>query len=77
LKFNRHFYRNHQNAAGLIATHDLELAKLSNEFPDNLHNYHFDVQVKNEEFYFDYKIKRGICTSMNASLLMKKIGIDL
>jgi MutS domain V len=67
----------HQNASGLIATHDLELTKLSDEFPANLHNYHFDVQIKNEDLYFDYKIKRGICTSMNASLLMKKIGIDL
>ena len=66
-----------QDACGLIATHDLELTKLSGEFPAHLHNYHFDVQVKNEELYFDYKIKTGICTSMNASLLMKKIGIEL
>jgi hypothetical protein len=67
----------HHSAVGLIATHDLELTKLSDEFPGNLHNYHFDVQVKDEELYFDYKIKRGVCSSMNASLLMKKIGIDL
>jgi MutS domain V len=66
-----------ENASGLIATHDLELTKLSLEFPLQLHNYHFDVQVKNEELYFDYKLKDGICNSMNASLLMKKIGIDL
>jgi DNA mismatch repair ATPase MutS len=65
------------NAAGLIATHDLELAKLANEFPDKLHNYHFDVQVAGDELYFDYKLKKGICKSMNASLLMKKIGIEL
>ena len=67
---------NHQ-AAGLIATHDLELAKLADEFPDRIHNYHFDVQVADDELYFDYKLKRGICRSMNASLLMKKIGIEL
>lgn len=67
----------HHKAAGLVATHDLELAKLANEFPDSIHNYHFDVHVKNEELYFDYKLKQGICTSMNASLLMKKIGIEL
>ncbi len=67
----------HHNAAGLIATHDLELAKLADEFPDSIHNYHFDVQVANDELYFDYKLKRGICRSMNASLLMKKIGIEL
>jgi len=65
------------NAVGLIATHDLELAKLADEFPSKLHNYHFDVQVAGDELYFDYKLKRGICTSMNASLLMKKIGIEL
>jgi len=65
------------NAVGLIATHDLELAKLAEEFPSKLHNYHFDVQVTGDELYFDYKLKRGVCTSMNASLLMKKIGIEL
>jgi hypothetical protein len=65
------------NASGLIATHDLELAKLADEFPNKLHNYHFDVQVTEGELYFDYKLKKGICTSMNASLLMKKIGIEL
>lgn len=66
-----------ENASCIVATHDLELAKLSEDYPGLLHNYHFDVQVKNEELYFDYKIKGGICQSMNASLLMKKIGIEL
>ena len=65
------------NAVGLIATHDLELARLAEELPDKLHNYHFDVQVTGDELYFDYQLKKGICTSMNASLLMKKIGIEL
>jgi len=67
----------HHNATGIIATHDLELAKLVNAFPENIHNYHFDVQVANEELYFDYKLKTGVCQSMNASILMKKIGIEL
>jgi DNA mismatch repair ATPase MutS len=67
----------HHKAAGLIATHDLELAKLADEFPLNIHNYHFDVQVAGDELYFDYKLKRGVCQSMNASILMKKIGIEL
>jgi hypothetical protein len=65
------------NAAGMIATHDLALAGLANEFPAQIHNYHFDVQVANDELYFDYQLKRGVCTSMNASILMKKIGIEL
>jgi hypothetical protein len=67
----------HRKAAGVLATHDLELAKLSDEYPGNIENYHFDVQVANDELFFDYKLKRGICKSMNASILMKKIGIEL
>ncbi|HEV7782144.1 MAG TPA: hypothetical protein VGO58_12810 [Chitinophagaceae bacterium] len=65
------------NAAGMIATHDLALAKLADAFPAQIHNYHFDVQVADDELYFDYQLKRGVCTSMNASILMKKIGIEL
>ncbi|MDQ2719956.1 MAG: hypothetical protein M3Z26_09405 [Bacteroidota bacterium] len=64
-------------AAAIIATHDLELADLKNEFPENILNYHFDVQVSNDELFFDYLLKPGICNSLNASILMKKIGIEL
>lgn len=66
-----------QNTVAIIATHDVELAKLEETYPLNILNYHFDVQVEGEELYFDYKLKEGICTSLNASLLMKKIGIEL
>ena len=66
-----------KNAAGMVATHDLELAKLESAFPGNIRNFHFDVQVENEELYFDYKLKEGVCKSMNASILMKKIGIEV
>ena len=66
-----------EKAFALVATHDLELTKLAEEFPADIHNYHFDVQVKGDELYFDYVLKEGICNSMNASLLMKKIGIEL
>lgn len=65
------------HAAGIVATHDIELAALKKDFPANILNYHFDVQVSNDELYFDYKLKDGICNSMNASILMKKIGIEL
>jgi hypothetical protein len=66
-----------EKAFALVATHDLELTKLAEDFPADIHNYHFDVQVKGDELYFDYVLKEGICQSMNASLLMKKIGIEL
>ena len=66
-----------EHAVGIIATHDLELARLAEDHPGHISNYHFDVQVENDELFFDYKLKTGVCTSMNASILMKKIGIDL
>jgi hypothetical protein len=66
-----------KQAAAIIATHDLELANLKEEFNDNILNYHFDVQVSNDELYFDYRLKPGVCNSLNASILMKKIGIEL
>lgn len=65
------------NGAGILATHDLELGRLESEYPDNIENWSFDVQVDGEELYFDYKIHPGICTSLNASILMKKMGIKV
>lgn len=67
---------NHQ-AVSVIATHDVEVAALGGELPGAIENYHFDVQVEGEELYFDYQLKEGVCTSLNASILMKKIGIEL
>lgn len=66
-----------EHAIAVIATHDIELAQLEQEFPASVSNYHFDVQVAGNELFFDYKLKEGICKSMNASILMKKIGIEL
>jgi hypothetical protein len=67
----------HHKAVGLVATHDLELADLKIQYPAAIANYHFDVQVAGEELYFDYALKTGVCKSLNASILMKKIGIEL
>jgi ABC-type Na+ transport system ATPase subunit NatA len=67
-----------QDAVAVIATHDLELANIKDTLPNAIDNYHFDVQVANgDELYFDYKLKEGVCTSLNASILMRKIGIEL
>jgi len=59
----------------MVATHDLRLAGLEHELPQSIENYHFDVKVNDEELFFDYLLTPGICSSFNASLLMKKMGI--
>ncbi len=66
-----------KDAIAILATHDVDLAKEENNHPENIVNYHFDVQVANDELYFDYKLKTGICKSLNASILMRKIGIEM
>ena len=67
----------HYDAVAVIATHDVELAHLEQTYPQAIANYHFDVQVAGNDLYFDYKLKHGICQSMNASILMKNIGIEM
>ena len=61
----------------VLATHDLSLADMAEQMPDKLENYHFDVKVDGEELYFDYLLTPGICSSLNASILMKKMGIRI
>jgi ABC-type multidrug transport system fused ATPase/permease subunit len=64
-------------AIGVIATHDLELADQELISKGMLMPYYFDVQVEKEELFFDYKIHQGQCKTLNASILMKKMGINL
>lgn len=62
------------NATGIIATHDLSLTEIETEL-DAVKNYYFDAQIINDELYFDYKLKQGVCQNMNASFLLKKMEI--
>lgn len=62
---------------GMVATHDLQLAKLADEYPEVVANYHFDIQVREGDMLFDYKLKEGACTVFNASMLLRNIGIDV
>jgi DNA mismatch repair ATPase MutS len=66
-----------EDCSGVIATHDLELHRLENEFPRQLMNHSFEVQIENEEFIFDYTLRPGVCKTMNATELMKKMGISV
>jgi len=62
------------NATGIIATHDLSLCEIEKEL-DEVMNYFFDAEIVNDELYFDYTLKKGICQNMNASFLLKKMDI--
>ena len=61
-------------STGIIATHDISLCELENEFSE-IKNYYFDAEIINDELYFDYMLKNGVCKNMNASFLLKKMEI--
>ncbi|MDP1744147.1 MAG: hypothetical protein Q8L90_01140, partial [Bacteroidota bacterium] len=63
------------NGVGIVATHDVELSLLANQFPENVRNLCFEITISDDKLNFDYKIKDGVCRTMNASFLMKKMGI--
>ena len=58
-----------------IATHDLSLGELEKELTGQVVNYCFESYIDAMELTFDYTIRKGIATNMNASFLMKQMGI--
>jgi hypothetical protein len=64
------------NSNGIIATHDLVLGILEKEFPENVKNFRFEAEIKDDNLIFSYKIQKGIAQNMNATFLMQKMGIS-
>lgn len=64
-------------ATGLIATHDLQLAKLKDVFPQAIRTQCFEADMKDGELTFSYRLRDGIAQNMNACFLMKKMGIEI
>ena len=65
------------NGTGILATHDISLGDLATKYPENVNNYRFEVEIKENELIFDYILKTGISQNLNATFLMKKMGITL
>lgn len=62
-------------AYGALATHDLEVCKITDEHPESLSNKCFEVEIKDNDLYFDYKLRDGICQNQSATFLMEKLGL--
>ncbi len=62
-------------SVGLIATHDLILGDLIKNYPENIHNLCFEIHIVEDEMSIDYKLQDGVCKNLNATYLMKKMGI--
>jgi len=64
-----------RNGTGLIATHDISLGDMENEFQGKIFNKCFEIEIEGENILFDYKLRDGITRHMNAGILMKQMGI--
>jgi Ca2+/Na+ antiporter len=64
-------------SCGIIATHDLLLGNLVDEFPENIKNSRFEADIKADELSFSYQLQPGIAQNMNACFLMQKMGITI
>jgi DNA mismatch repair ATPase MutS len=65
------------NANGIVATHDVALGILQESFPYNILNRCFEVDIDGDRLTFDYKLREGVSKNMNATLLMREMGITV
>ena len=64
-----------KNTCGIIATHDLSIGTLAEIYPGQIQNKRFEADIAGDEITFTYQLKDGIAQNMNATILMKKMGI--
>ncbi|MEM1326332.1 MAG: hypothetical protein AAGI23_10280 [Bacteroidota bacterium] len=62
---------------GIIATHDLELGILEAQYDGAVENLRIEVTIKDGQLDFDYKLKKGVSESFNATILMQQMGIEI
>jgi hypothetical protein len=48
---------------------------MEDEYPQMVFNKCFEIKLENDEMVFDYLLTDGVTKTMNATFLMKKMGI--
>lgn len=61
--------------SGLVAIHDLALGELADDFPEHFFNVCFEIVHSGSQITYDYKLHPGISSNMNASILLKQMGL--
>ncbi len=72
-KFIEQLIRKH--GIGLVATHDLSLGTLADDYPGQVVNKCFEITIAEDQLTFDYKLRDGISQNLNATFLMEKMGL--
>ena len=64
------------NTSGIIATYDIELARLS-ENKMLVANYSFNSEIKDQSMIFSDELHPGICNDFNVRARMERSGIHI
>jgi DNA mismatch repair ATPase MutS len=64
-----------QKALVLLATHDIALGDMEQQYPHQIVNTCFEGKIENDQLTFDYKLNKGLAQKANATFLMRKMGI--
>ncbi|GAO31786.1 MutS-related protein, family 1 [Geofilum rubicundum JCM 15548] len=62
-------------ATVVIATHDLTIGELDKKHPEIVINHCFEVELEGDQLVFDYQLKKGVSQKLNASFLMRQMGV--
>ena len=62
---------------GVVATHDLDLGSMAAQSEGHMENICLEVQIQGNQLVFDYKLREGVCQNLNASVLMRNMGIEM
>lgn len=66
-----------RGALGLVTTHDLALAEISDRLGSRVANVHFEDSLVDGKMTFDYRIRPGVVRKSNALELMRLMGLDV
>ncbi len=66
-----------RGVVGLITTHDLALAEITEALGDRAANVHFEDRMEAGEMKFDYRLRSGKVQKSNALELMRSIGLEV
>ncbi|MBR1542961.1 MAG: DNA mismatch repair protein MutS [Bacteroidaceae bacterium] len=61
-----------QPVTGIIATHDLALSQMADEYPDRFHCWCFEIELGTDVTY-SYRITPGVAKNQNATYLLRQI----
>jgi hypothetical protein len=66
-----------RGASGLITTHDLALAHITETLGMAAGNVHFEDRIEEGRIHFDYVMRPGVVRKSNALELMRSVGLEV